>query len=140
MCNIIILLVKLLDITYASDVNEGEYANFSCTGSKGWILWRVGDYTDEGGTTVYNLDNVGLSAAVYSDNVRELHEGNVDGGTTIMIGILATAEMNGVPVQCVIQPYHRQSAKEYSMFATIKIHHITNDDDDDDGDDENKLP
>ena len=55
-----------------------------------------------------------------------------------MIGILATAEMNGVPVQCVIQPYHRQSDKEYSMFATIKIHHITIDDDDDG--DENKLP
>ena len=125
-----------MDFTYASDVNEGEYANFSCTGSKGWVLWRVGDYTDEGGTTVYNLDNVGLSVAVYSDNIKELQEGKV--GTTIMIGILATAEMNGVPVQCVIQPYHRQSDKEYSMFAIIKIHHITNDDDGDDG--ENKLP
>ena len=101
------------------DVKEGEWANYSCTVKidKASISWRIGDYTREDGDSI--------------DNVHELKEINVRVKNetvgrkciTETIEILATMELNGLPVQCKVLPYDNSTySYEYSQFALLRVH------------------
>ena len=107
------------------EVNEGKYANFSCTTKvrKGWVLWRIGNYTDDEGNAAQRLTQLEkISVEVYAEDEPEVDGRFARVGTTTRIGILATAELNGVAVQCVIVGIHVNIHKEYSKFAILKIH------------------
>ena len=109
-------LAKLLNFTLTKDVVEGEHANFSCTvkHGKGSVLWKIGDYTREDGNSFDNPENEQVSVEVY-DQVFERMFGS--DGETNGIGLLATEELDGVPVQCVMVPYKNHAPKEYSRFS-----------------------
>ena len=84
--------VKLLDFTAMSRVPEGQYA---CTVKHGkcWVLWRVGNITDERGVSDRHLNDTCLTAVLYSDVDQEL-EGKYSGvGITVRIGILARPQL-----------------------------------------------
>ena len=113
-------LAKLLNFTLTKDVVEGEHANFSCTvkHGKGSVLWKIGDYTTEDGNSFDNPENEQVSVEVY-DQVFERMFGS--DGETNGIGILATEDLDGVPVQCVMVPYKNHAPKEYSRFSILNV-------------------
>ena len=113
-------LAKLLNFSGTSAVNEGEYANFSCTIRRGHhtILWKIGAYTDEEGTSHQQLENNNMGVSMYAESV------SAGGRETERIGILATPELDGTPVQCVIVPHDDNSnrfTREYSKFSIIRV-------------------
>ena len=98
-------------------------SNFSCTIRRGHhtILWKIGDYTDEEGTShqqLENNNNMGVSVVMYAESV------SAGARETERIGILATPELDGTPVQCVIVPHNHNSnrfTREYSKFSIIRV-------------------
>ena len=98
-------------------MEEGEWASYSCTiksSKKALIFWRIGNYTQEPGDSDQQL--------------CELNEINVrvksaDGTNyTETIEILATMELDGLPVQCKVVPHNCDSCFEYSQFALLRVH------------------
>ena len=99
-------------------MEEGEWASYSCTiksSKKALIFWRIGNYTKERGDSDQQL--------------CELNEINVrvksaDGTNyTETIEILATMELDGLPVQCKVVPYDNSTySYEYSQFALLRVH------------------
>ena len=114
---------KLLDFSAVKYAHEGTRANFSCTVKchKGTILWKIGDYTAEEGNSDQKLNSLGISVQVYNDTDPELEARFSGKGTTVRIGILATKELDHVPIQCKIVPYHN-SQPEYSKFTILIVH------------------
>ena len=102
---------KLLDFSSTHEVNEGDWARFSCTVKKGTVLWKIGNYTKEDGNALNKIETRGLiTVRKYDDTAaKEKYE---DVGITNGIEILATAELDKVPVQCVVLLYNH--SYEYS--------------------------
>ena len=101
-------------------VTEGHWANFSC-GIKlpGTIRWRIGDFEDDG--YIYNTaGNLGNLEGVTAE--RSFAPDITGKILTETIGVLATAEMDGVPVECMYgHPVHT-NRNSYSKFALIEVH------------------
>ena len=113
---------KLLEFSYTREVNEGEWASFSCAVKlgKARVRWKIGNYTDEVGNGMKYIGSHGLVVRQYDD--RELTEKYKDKGLTFGIEVLATAELNGVPVQCVAFPLDLSSLSiEYSKFIILNV-------------------
>ena len=114
---------KLLEFSYTREVNEGEWASFSCAVKRGKAIvrWKIGNYTDEVGNGMKYIGSHGLVVRQYDD--RELTEKYKGKGLAFGVEVLATAELNGVPVQCVALPLHPSSLSiEYSKFIILSIH------------------
>ena len=115
---------KLLDFSSTHEVNEGDWARFSCTvkKEKGTVLWKIGNYTKEEGNALNKIETRGLiTVRKYDDTAaKEIYE---DVGITNGIEILATAELDKVPVQCVVLLYNH--SYEYSKFVVLTVHPTT---------------
>ena len=106
---------------HSVEVSEGQWANFSC-GIKlsGTIWWRIGDFT-RGDGYLYNaaekLPQVeGVTAG------RSFPENITGDVKTETIGVLATAEMDGVPVQCMYKSLDDDPVKNsFSEYAIIHV-------------------
>ena len=98
------------------DVEEGEWASYSCTVKSidcGTISWKIGDYTSE----------LGDSYQQFRD-LEEIHvrvKSASGTNNTETIEILATMELDGLPVQCKVRQYG-SSRDEYSQFALLRVH------------------
>ena len=99
---------------------EGTWANFSC-GIKlpGFIKWRIGDFTDDG--HLYNsagnlpgLEGVTAELSFAPDITGKI--------LTETIGVLATPDMDGVPVECMYKHPRVATRDSYSKFALIEVH------------------
>ena len=113
---------KLLEFSYTREVNEGEWASFSCAVKRGKAIvrWKIGNYTDEVGNGMKYIGSHGLVVRQYDD--RELTEKYKGKGLAFGVEVLATAELNGVPVQCVAHPLDHSLSIEYSKFIILSVH------------------
>lgn len=98
-------------------VDEGTWANFTCAikGTGSDILWRIGEYTSNDDTSMYegayHLSNVeGITA-------RRVHFSGGSGRSTETIEILATADLNGTPVECMCSG----GRSAHSQFALLHV-------------------
>ena len=114
---------KLLSFTAAHKVDEGEWASFSCTVKKGKakILWKIGEFTEENGNSFSKISSQELTVRRYTDQQEaEKYRRN---GTTDGLEILATAELDKVPVQCVVIPHnYPKSDREFSRFYILTVY------------------
>ena len=100
-------------------VTEGQWANFSC-GIKlpGSLSWRIGDLSRDG--NVYN--SAGNLPLVEGVTAERSFPSDITGNVmTETIGVLATAEMDGVPVECMFIHPKRATRDSYSKFALISV-------------------
>ena len=108
-------------------VAEGMWANFSCgikftsntNGIPASIKWRIGDFTRNG--IEYNsadglpyLEGVTAERSFAPDITGHI--------LTETIGILATEEMNGTPVECMFVHPINPDRNSYSKFALMNVH------------------
>ena len=101
-------------------VTEGQWANFSC-GIKlpGTIRWRIGDFTNDG----YVYNSAGSLPELEEVTAERSFAPDITGRIlTETIGVLATAEMDGVPVECVYRHPRFATRDSYSKFAIIEVH------------------
>ena len=102
--------------SYVGDVVEGEWASFSCNVKSikcGTITWKIGDYTSEQGDSDQQLPNL--------EEIRVRVKSAEETNNTETIEILATMELDGLPVQCKVTSY-TTSRDEYSQFALLRVH------------------
>ena len=102
-------------------VTEGGWAHFTCAIKlPGMIRWRIGDFDNNG--SVYNsASNLagfeGATAERFSYTINKtkkmLHE---------TIQVLATVELDGIPVQCMYESNGGSTKKDsFSMFGLIHV-------------------
>ena len=108
-------------------VTEGMWANFSCgikltsntNGIPAGIKWRIGDFTRNGNEyysadTFPNLEGVTAERSFVPDITGRI--------LTETIGILATEEMDGTPVECMFVHPTKPIRNSYSKFALLIVH------------------
>ena len=100
-------------------VAEGTWANFTC-GIKlpGHIEWKIRDFTDEGHD--YNTgDRLPYVQGVTAE--RSFPPTRTGKILTETIGILASEELEGTPVECMFVHPVTPSRNSYSKFALLKF-------------------
>ena len=98
---------------------EGEWASFSCTvkAGKASVLWKIGSYTDKDGNSTTKLNSRGLTVT-YDMHIDKREQKEIH-----VIEILATAELDKVPVQCVVVPLnYPKSDREFSRFYILTVY------------------
>ena len=106
---------------HSVEVSEGQWANFSC-GIKlpGNIRWRIGDFTRGDGYLYSTAENLPQVEGVTAE--RSFPEDITGKVKTETIGVLATAEMDGVPVQCMYLYIDDDPVKNsFSEYAIIHV-------------------
>ena len=109
-------------------LTEGMWANFSCgiklSGSKNdtsaSIKWRIGDITHINGNEYNSADKL-----LYLEGVTAERSFTPDITGRILtetIGILATEEMDGTPVECMFLHPFNPDRNSYSKFALMSVH------------------
>ena len=99
-------------------VQEGTWANFTCTiKGSGNLLWRIGEYTSRG-SSPFSSDNLDELEGVTAKSYRCTCTGKK---CTETIGILASAELNGTPVECMLSHYTEPAKNSYSQFALLHV-------------------
>lgn len=102
-------------------VHKGQWANFSC-GIKlpGTIRWRIGDFSVNGSILLYHTaGNLhGLNGVTAERSFAPDIRGKI---LTETIGVLATAELDGVPVECMYAHPALASRNSYSKFALLEV-------------------
>ena len=104
---------------------EGTWANFACgiklpgntDNAPGSIKWRIGDFRRRG-KEYYSADKLpdleGVTAErSFTPDITE-HK-------TETIGILATEEMDGIPVECMFVHPNTSTRNSYSKFALLNV-------------------
>ena len=108
-------------------VTEGTWANFSCgirlPGNRddppGSIKWRIGDFT-RNGNEYYSADKLPYLEGVTAE---KSFTPDITGRIlTETIGILATEEMDGTPVQCMFFHPTNPDRNSYSKYALLNVH------------------
>ena len=108
-------------------VTEGMWANFSCgiklSGSEddipGSIEWRIGDVTHND-NEYYSADKLPYLEGVTAE--RSFAPDITGRILTETIGILATEEMDGTPVECMFVHPINPDRNSYSKFALMNVH------------------
>ena len=103
-------------------VTEGQWANFSC-GIKlpGSLKWRIGDLSRDG--NVYNsAGNLPLVEGVTAE--RSFPSEITRNIMTETIGVLATAEMDRVPIQCGYIHGNKPLKDSFSKFAMMQVERL----------------
>ena len=108
-------------------VSEGTWANFSCGiklsgnthNASGSIEWRIGDFKRRGkeyysADQLPNLEGVTAERSFTPDITGRI--------LTETIGILATEEMDGTPVECMFNHPTNPNRNSYSKFALLNVH------------------
>ena len=105
---------------HSVEVSEGQWANFSC-GIKlpGNIWWRIGDFTRGDGSLYSAAEKLPQVEGVTAE--RSFPEDITGNVKTETIGVLATAEMVGVPVQCMYKSLDDPVKKSFSEYAIIHV-------------------
>ena len=106
---------------HSVEVSEGQWANFSC-GFKlpGSIQWRIGDFTRGGGYLYNTAEKLPQVEGVTAE--KSFPEDITGKVKTETIGVLATAEMDGVPVQCMYKSPDDDPVKDsFSEYAVIHV-------------------
>ena len=99
-------------------VTEGMWAYFSCAiKHPGNIRWRVGDYT-RGNDTYHMADNLHELEGVTVESLTPQKVGKV---LTETVKVLATAEVDRTPIQCMCDPFQTTSKDSYSKFALLSV-------------------
>ena len=102
-------------------VHLGQWANFSC-GIKlpGTIRWRIGDFSVNGSLLLYHTS--GNLHALNGVTAGRPFPPDIRGKIlTETIGVLATAELDGVPVECMYGHPALASRNSYSKFALLEV-------------------
>ena len=104
------------DFSYVSGVSEGELATFSCTVAQagGSISWRIGPYSGLccGGSMMLTGGGYLHINCTSTETGGELVE---------TIAVEGTQDLEGVPVECVLESPEGESHDEFSQFATIRV-------------------
>ena len=106
---------------------EGTWANFSCgiklSGNTrdppGIIKWRIGDFRHDG-NEYYSADRLPALEGVTAE--RSFTPDITGRILTETIGILATEEMDGTPVECMFVHPNKSTRNSYSKFALLNVH------------------
>ena len=100
-------------------VNEDMWANFSCAiRLPRNIQWRIGDFTIN--SSQYNSgENLPQLQGVMAESSFNNITDNV---LTETIGVLARAEVDGTPVECMFIHPEKPARNSYSKFALLNIH------------------
>ena len=103
---------------------EGTWANFSCgiklhTGNgPASIKWRIGDFRRDG-KEYYSADKLpDLEGVTAERSFAPDITGHI---LTETIGILATEEMDGIPVECMFVHPNKSTRNSYSKFALLNV-------------------
>ena len=108
-------------------VTEGMWANFSCgikftsntNGIPASIKWRIGDFRRNGNES-YSADQLPYLEGVTAE--RSFTPDITGSILTETIGILATEEMDGTPVECMFVHPINPDRNSYSKFALMNVH------------------
>ena len=106
---------------HSIEVTEGTWANFTCAIKiPGNIKWRIGDFITTKGD-IFNFANnlpslEGVTGVRLFSSV--LNNNNI---LTETIGVLATADMDGTAVQCMLYHPTNHSKHSYSKFALLNV-------------------
>ena len=105
---------------HSVEVSEGQWANFSC-GFKlpGIIQWRIGDFTRGGGYLYNAAEKLPQVEGVTAE--RSFPQDITGNVRTETISVLATAEMDGVPVQCMYLSHTDPGKNSFSKYAIIHV-------------------
>ena len=110
-----------VEISHPSRVMEDTWAEFSCTVKrKDIVKWRIGWFTDN--EHEYNLgDRLGEIEGLQIEYVETItsSSGKKEFNTEV-IRILATMDLNGLPIECMSVSLDDQKI-EYSQFALLKV-------------------
>ena len=105
---------------HSVDVTEGSWANFSCAIKlPGIIKWRIGDLNRAG--HIYNSADflpelVGVTA-------EKSFPPDITGRVvTETIGILASTDLDGTPVECMFEFPGHENRNSYSRYALLNVH------------------
>ena len=104
----------ITDHPHSIEVTEGMWANFTCAIKvPGNIKWRIGDFNTDNFNLaiVEGVTDVRLFSSVFTNN-------NI---LTETIGVLATADMDGTAVQCMLYHHPNPSKNKYSKFALLNV-------------------
>ena len=98
---------------------EGSWANFSCGIKRlGSIQWRIGDYTRDG----YKYNSAQKLPQLEGGTAEESFPSNPTGDIlTETIGILATEDLDGTPIECMFVHKRNPSKNSYSKFALLNV-------------------
>ena len=108
---------------HSVEVSEGQWANFSC-GFKlpGSIQWRIGDFTRGDGSLYSAAVKLPQVEGVTAEKSFQAELKENEKFTNETIGVLATAEMDGVPVQCMYKSLDDDPVKNsFSEYAIIHV-------------------
>ena len=105
-------------------VTDGSWANFSCgikfsDNAPGSIKWRIGDFRHDG-KEYYSADRLPALEGVTAE--RSFTPDITGHILTETIGILATEEMDGTPVECMFNHPAISTRNSYSKFALLNVH------------------
>ena len=104
----------LNEFTFEASVIEGEMANFTCAirnDSLGTIKWRIGALSEYcSGDSI-----VGTGLHIMCSTIRD------NSKRRDTIGIVATADLDGTPVECMVDSFAGVEHDEYSKFALLKV-------------------
>ena len=111
------LSAVLEEFSFEANVTEGMMANFTCViqnKSAGIIKWRIGHFSQT--CNGYSIDGMDVVCTTTVDG-KELTE---------TIGVKATVDLHGTPVQCMLDSFVCKKKKngecnEYSDFALLKV-------------------
>ena len=111
----------ITDHPHSIEVTEGMWANFTCAIKVlGHIKWRIGDLITREGNIFNFADDLPALEGVTSERLfpSVLTNNNI---LTETIGVLATADMDGTAVQCMLQHPANPSKDKYSKFALLNV-------------------
>ena len=104
----------LNEFTFEASVIEGEMANFTCAirnDSLGTIKWTIGALSEYcSGDSI-----VGTGLHIMCSTIRD------NSKRRETIGIVATADLDGTPVECMVDSFAGVEHDEYSKFALLKV-------------------
>ena len=101
-------------------VMEGTWAEFSCTVIKSdTVKWRIGWFTDDGHE--YNVgDRLGEIEGLQIEYVETIPSSSRNKKTEV-IRILATMDLNGLPIECMSDSSNGEKFDEYSQFVLLEV-------------------
>ena len=100
---------------HSIEVTEGMWANFTCAIKvPGNIKWRIEDFDTNNFNKLQTLEGV-TGVRLFSSVL------NINNILTETIGVLATTDMDGTAVQCMLSHPNNPSKHSYSKFALLNV-------------------
>ena len=100
---------------HSIEVTEGTWANFTCAiKTPGNIMWRIEDFDNNNFNKLQTLEGV-TGVRLFSSDL------NINNILTETIGVLATTDMDGTAVQCMLYHPTNPSKHSYSKFALLNV-------------------